>query len=112
MFRLFRSVPTIYFPVMWFSLEVEATQKFVDDLRKLLSLPNVCIYAGIILILVGSLIISTVALLYLLNRQRANSLASDKVINFTPANILLPYDMPKIYPLFIGYQAGSDSFRR
>nr|XP_034187328.1 protein croquemort-like isoform X1 [Osmia lignaria] len=76
---LFRSVPTIYFPVMWFSLEVEATQKFIDDLKKLLSLPNVCIYAGIILILVGSLIIFTVALLYLLNRQRANSLASDKI---------------------------------
>ncbi|XP_029042884.1 protein croquemort-like [Osmia bicornis bicornis] len=76
---LFRSVPTIYFPVMWFSLEVEATQKFVDDLKKLLSLPNVCIYAGIILILVGSLIIFTVALLYLLNRQRANSVASDKI---------------------------------
>ena len=64
---------------MWFSLEVEATQKFVDDLKKLLSLPNVCIYAGIILILVGSLIIFTVALLYLLNRQRANSVASDKI---------------------------------
>lgn len=78
-FRLYKSVPTIYFPVMWFSLEVEATEKFVNDLKKFLSLPNVCIYAGIIMILVGSLIILTMVILYLLNRQRATSIAIDKV---------------------------------
>lgn len=78
-FRLYKSVPTIYFPVMWFSLEVEATEKFVNDLKKFLSLPSVCIYAGVIMILVGSLIILTMVVLYLLNRQRATSIAIDKV---------------------------------
>lgn len=78
-FRLYKSVPTIYFPVMWFSLEVEATEKFVNDLKKFLSLPNVFIYAGVIMILVGSLIILTMVILYLLNRQRAASVAIDKV---------------------------------
>ncbi|CAL7934631.1 unnamed protein product [Xylocopa violacea] len=75
---LFSSVPNMYFPVMWFSLEAEATEKFVNDLKKLLSLPYVCMYAGIIMVLVGSLIIFTVAVLYLLNKQRANSVANDK----------------------------------
>lgn len=79
LFRLFRSVPTIYFPVMWFALEVEATDKFVDELKKLLSLPNIFIYAGAIMVLVGSLIVFTIAILYLLNKQRANSVAGDKV---------------------------------
>lgn len=72
-------MPTIYFPVMWFSLEVEAHEKFVNDLKKFLSLPNVFIYAGVIMILVGSLIILTMVILYLLNRQRAASVAIDKV---------------------------------
>ncbi|XP_060821734.1 protein croquemort-like [Bombus pascuorum] len=75
---LFRSVPTIYFPVMWFALEVEATDKFVNELKKLLSLPNIFIYAGAIMVLVGSLIVFTIAILYLLNRQRTNSVAGDK----------------------------------
>lgn len=77
---LYKSVPTIYFPVMWFSLEVEATEKFVNDLKKFLSLPNVCVYTGVIMILVGSLIILTMVILYLLNRQRANSIAIDKSV--------------------------------
>ena len=72
-------MPTIYFPVMWFSLEVEATEKFVNDLKKFLSLPNVCVYTGVIMILVGSLIILTMVILYLLKRQRATSIAIDKV---------------------------------
>ncbi|CAK9830378.1 Protein peste [Anthophora retusa] len=75
---LFRDVPTIYFPALWFSLEVEATENFVSDLKQLLSLPSLCIYIGAVMVLVGSLIIITIALLYLLKRQRANSMASDK----------------------------------
>ncbi|XP_076655822.1 protein croquemort [Halictus rubicundus] len=77
---LYKEVPTIYFPVLWFTLEVEATDMFVDDLKTLLSLPDVFRYIGAILVLVGSLTIFTVALLYLLSRQRANSVANDKAI--------------------------------
>lgn len=75
---LYKEVPTIYFPVFWFTLDVEATDEFVDDLKTLLSLPDVFRYIAVILFLVGSLTIFTVALLYLLSRQRANSVASDK----------------------------------
>ena len=75
---LFKNVPTIYFPVMWFSLEVEATDKFVNSLKSLLMVPDVFMYAGGIMVLVGSLIICTMALLHLLNRQRASSIATDK----------------------------------
>ncbi|XP_076297743.1 protein croquemort [Lasioglossum baleicum] len=75
---LYKEVPTIYFPMFWFTLDVEATDEFVDDLKTLLSLPDVFRYIGVILFLVGSLTIFTVALLYLLSRQRANSAASDK----------------------------------
>lgn len=75
---LFKDVPTIYFPVMWFSLDVETTEIFLDDLKTLLSLSDVFTYIGAILVLVGSLTIFTVALLYLLSRQRANSVANDK----------------------------------
>ena len=75
---LFKNVPTIYFPVMWFSLEVEATDKFVNSLKSLLTVPDVFMYAGGIMVLVGSLIICTMALLHLLNRQRASSVATDK----------------------------------
>lgn len=64
---------------MWFALEVEATDKFVDELKKLLSLPNIFIYAGAIMVLVGSLIVFTIAILYLLNKQRVNSVTGDKV---------------------------------
>ncbi|KZC14662.1 Protein croquemort, partial [Dufourea novaeangliae] len=78
---LFKDVPTIYFPVMWFTLEVEATDQFVNDLKSLLSVSDMCIYIGAILVLIGSLIIFTVALLYLVSRQRANSVAGDKVID-------------------------------
>ena len=79
--RLFRSVPNVYFPVMWFALEVDAPDEFVDGLKKLLSLPNVIVYAGVVMILVGSLMVLTVPVLYLLNKQRANSMTTDKVIN-------------------------------
>lgn len=75
---LYKEMPTIYFPVFWFTLDVEATDKFVDDLKTLLSVPDVFRYISAILFLVGSLTIFTVALLYLLSRQRANSVASDK----------------------------------
>ncbi|OAD55216.1 Protein croquemort, partial [Eufriesea mexicana] len=75
---LFRSVPTIYFPVMWFSLEVEATDQFVGDLKKLLAIPNVCICTGLIMIVVGCLVDFTMILLYLLNKQRANPIPADK----------------------------------
>ncbi|XP_076673421.1 protein croquemort isoform X2 [Andrena cerasifolii] len=78
---LFKNVPTIYFPVMWFSLEVEATDKFVNSLKSLLTVPDVFMYAGGIMVLVGSLIICTMALLHLLNRQRASLVATDKVRN-------------------------------
>ncbi|XP_043253594.1 protein croquemort-like isoform X2 [Colletes gigas] len=71
---LFKQVPRIYFPVMWFSLEVEATEEFVDDLRKLLSLSDVFLYAGAILILAGFLVIFALALLYLLNKQQTGSM--------------------------------------
>lgn len=66
---------------MWFSLEVEATDKFVNSLKSLLTVPDVFMYAGGIMVLVGSLIICTMALLHLLNRQRASSIATDKVRN-------------------------------
>ena len=66
---------------MWFALDVDAPDEFVDGLKKLLSLPNVIIYAGVVMILVGSLMVLTVAMLYLLNKQRANSMTTDKVID-------------------------------
>lgn len=71
----------MYFPVMWFSLDVEATEKFVNDLKTLLSLTDVFMYIGVILLLVGSLTIFTVALLNLLSRQRVKSPTGDKVSN-------------------------------
>ncbi|XP_078051658.1 scavenger receptor class B member 1-like [Augochlora pura] len=75
---LFNDVPTIYFPVMWFSLDVETADMFMDDLKTLLSLSDVFKYIGAILVIVGSLTIFIVALLYLLSRQQANSVANDK----------------------------------
>lgn len=88
---MYKSVPTIYFPVMWFSLEVEASDKFVRNLKSLLLVPDVFMYAGAFMVAVGSLIICTVGLLHLLNRQRANYAASDKVIYYRLPLIRLPY---------------------
>ncbi|XP_031829308.1 protein croquemort [Nomia melanderi] len=79
---LFKEVPSVYFPVMWFSLDVEATDKFINDLKTLLSLTDVFMYVGVILVLVGSLTIFTVALLYLLSRQRVKSPTGDKVLMY------------------------------
>ncbi|KOC69025.1 Protein croquemort [Habropoda laboriosa] len=87
---LFRNVPNVYFPVLWFSLEVEATEKFVSDLKMLLSLPNVCIYVGAVMVLVGSLIILTTTLLYLLNKQRDKN-AKSEIITSTPGKSELVY---------------------
>ncbi|XP_053980417.1 protein croquemort-like [Hylaeus volcanicus] len=75
---LFKQVPTMYFPVMWFSLEVEGTEDLFDNLRKLLSLPDVFMYAGAFLILAGILVICVLALLYLLKRHRAGAIATGK----------------------------------
>lgn len=75
---LFKSVPTIYFPVFWFSLSVEVTDDFAVELQQLLSLPSVCMYAGVIMSIMGSLIMFTVALLHLLHRRSGSTVPGDK----------------------------------
>lgn len=79
-------MPTIYFPMMWFSLEVEAGERFTDDLKKLLSLPIVCMYAGAVMIAIGFLIFFTLAFLYLLKRHRAKSTTNDKAIQISSSH--------------------------
>ncbi|XP_076173959.1 protein croquemort [Ptiloglossa arizonensis] len=86
---LFKQVPTLYFPVMWFSLEVEATEKLVGNLKALLSLSDVFAYVGAVLVLAGFLVVFTVTLLYLLNRQRASSIVSGKPIGNKSESVYL-----------------------
>ncbi|XP_017878842.1 protein croquemort-like [Ceratina calcarata] len=87
---LFKNVPRVYFPVIWFSLEVDATENFVNDLKKLLAVPSVCIYAAVIMILVGLLIVCGVALIYFLT-SRAKSLTDDKNAKPTERKLELVY---------------------
>lgn len=75
----YKDVPTIYFPVFWFTLDVEATPKFVGNLNALLFMPDVLTYISAIPVVIGTLTIFTVVLLSLLSRQKANSVPSDKV---------------------------------
>ncbi|XP_043512147.1 protein croquemort-like [Frieseomelitta varia] len=100
---LFRSVPNVYFPVMWFALEVDAPDEFVDGLKKLLSLPNVIVYASVVMILAGSLMVLTVAVLYLLNKQRANSMTTDKNVK---QEILAPADKSEL--IYLDKSNGGD----
>lgn len=78
---LFENIPTLYFPVFWFSLKAEATEELAHDLWLLLALRTACIYAGIITAVLGGLVIFVGALLrFLRKRQRAKAMANNKNI--------------------------------
>lgn len=88
---LFKNVPRLYFPVVWFSLEVDAPEPFVNDLKKLLALPDVCIYTGAVMVIAGLLTVCTFALVYFLHRNRAKSLTDDKNAKSTGGKSELVY---------------------
>ncbi|EFN81088.1 protein croquemort [Harpegnathos saltator] len=66
---LFKNVPRIYFPIMWFNLTVEITKEMASDLKQLLALPTVMLCTGVIMAIVGLCLIAAVALLYLVKKK-------------------------------------------
>lgn len=76
--ELYENVPTIYFPVFWFSLKAEATEELTHELWLLLTLGTACMYTGIVIAVVGALIIFVVALLPVLKRQSGKTVANNK----------------------------------
>ncbi|XP_032665958.1 protein croquemort-like isoform X2 [Odontomachus brunneus] len=67
---LFKHVPKIYMPIFWFNLKVEVNKEMAFDLKQLLALPTVMLCTGMIVAIVGLCLIGTVALLYLVKKQR------------------------------------------
>ncbi|XP_020281410.1 protein croquemort-like [Pseudomyrmex gracilis] len=69
--KLYKDVPKTYFPMFWFSLQVQVTEDMAYNLKTLLALPVVMLCTGVILAVVGLCLIGLVALLYLKKKQHA-----------------------------------------
>lgn len=66
-FSLFRDVPTLYFPMLWFEMKVEIPDDMVGDLKLFLNLPHIMMYTGLIAMFVGSLVLFSVAVMCYMN---------------------------------------------
>ncbi|KAL7296713.1 hypothetical protein TKK_0010127 [Trichogramma kaykai] len=68
---LFKKVPTLYFPMFWFSVEAGIPDDMVGGMKLLLELPTLCMYAGLIMMFLGSLILCGVSVsCFVYNRRR------------------------------------------
>lgn len=67
---LFKDAPTMYFPIIWFSLKVGIPDEFVGNLKLLLNMPNITMYAGLTLMFLGSLVLFGVAIMSYINYRR------------------------------------------
>ncbi|GAB1863256.1 Scavenger receptor class B member 1 [Camponotus japonicus] len=61
---LFKNVPNIYMPMLWFQLKMEITEEMASNLRILLALPTMMLCSGIVMIIIGLCLIAGVVLLY------------------------------------------------
>lgn len=73
LYRLFKNVPNIYMPVIWFQIKMEITEEMASKLKILLALPIVMLCSGIIMSIIGLFLIAAVALLYLGKKRRMPS---------------------------------------
>jgi LPXTG-motif cell wall-anchored protein len=69
-FRLFKNVPKMYIPMIWFELTAEVSEEMSSGLRQLLGIPIVMLSIGITMIVVGLCLIGGVAFLYFKKRRQ------------------------------------------
>ncbi|XP_036144052.1 protein peste-like isoform X2 [Monomorium pharaonis] len=83
---LFKNVPKIYMPMIWFELKVQMTEEMVSSLRILLALPIVMLSIGITMIVVGLCLIGIVAFLYFKKKRRVRSTedTTEKAVDESP----------------------------
>lgn len=67
---LFKNVPKMYIPMIWFELTAEVTEEMSSGLRQLLAVPVVMLSIGITMIVVGLCLIGGVAFLYFKKRRQ------------------------------------------
>ncbi|KAL6438347.1 hypothetical protein ACFW04_004481 [Cataglyphis niger] len=83
--KLFKGVPNIYMPMMWFRLKAGITEEMASNLRILLALPTVMLCSGIAMTIVGLCLIAAVTLLYLGKKQPvASTVRTFRLIRKTP----------------------------
>ncbi|XP_066598162.1 protein croquemort-like [Prorops nasuta] len=64
---LFKDVPKIFFPILWFSMDVALTEDVVSNISMFLLLPDICLYTSAAMALVGSLMLLAIAVLHYVN---------------------------------------------
>ncbi|XP_031780045.1 protein croquemort [Nasonia vitripennis] len=67
---MLKDVPTIYFPMFWFNMRAGIPDDLVGGLKLLLNLPNITMYVGLVLMLIGSLVLFCVAIMCYVNNRR------------------------------------------
>lgn len=66
---LFKDVPKIYFPILWFEVKGGLTEDLAAEVKQAISLPYMMVFSGIVMLTLGFLLMLSLAILYHLQNR-------------------------------------------